>query len=158
MKFHVVMQWPSADILPQVEEASTATDALKACMSLMRRGCRIKSICRTDETGATLALLPRDLVRLARQEGYRVKFPPRVRRTRQALLGILLAVAGSALPNYYGDFCTLLELGTYRVAIRRTEGARPKVLRKIRRPTANGLPQEVWTLDDADEDDPSRYK
>jgi hypothetical protein len=30
----------------------------------------------------------------------------------------------SLLPNYFGDFCTLMEFGTYRVAIRREEGAR----------------------------------
>jgi hypothetical protein len=124
MKFHVVMQWPSSDILPQVEEAGTATDALKACMALMRRGCQIKSICRIDASGATLVLLPRELVTLARQEGYRVKFPPRIRRTRQTLSSILLAIMASMLPNSFGDFCTLLDFGTYRVAIRREEGAR----------------------------------
>lgn len=37
---------------------------------------------------------------------------------------ILLAIVASLLPNYFGDFCTLMEFGTYRVAIRREEGAR----------------------------------
>jgi hypothetical protein len=47
-----------------------------------------------------------------------------VRRTRKAVSSILLALLASLLPNYFGDFCTLLEFGTCRVAIRREEGAR----------------------------------
>jgi hypothetical protein len=72
------------------------------------RGCEIKSIVRTDDAGVTKTLLPRELVRLARQEGCRVKFPPRVRRTRKTVSSILLAIVASLLPNYFGDFCTLL--------------------------------------------------
>jgi hypothetical protein len=124
MKFRLVMQWPSSDILPLVQEAETATAAIKMCLSAMRGGCAIKSIFRTDDAGATETLRPRELVRLAREEGYRVKFPPRVRRTRKAVSSILLALVASLLPNYFGDFCTLLEFGTCRVAIRREEGAR----------------------------------
>jgi hypothetical protein len=124
MKYRLVMQWPSSDILPLVQEAQTATAAIKMCMASMRGGCEIKSICTTDDAGATRALLPRELVHLARQEGYRVKFPPRVRRMRKTVSRILLALIASLLPNSFGDFCTLLEPGTCRVAIRREEGAR----------------------------------
>jgi hypothetical protein len=146
MKFQVVMKWPSSDILPRVQEAQTATAALKACMASMRGGCQIKSICRTDEGGTTQILLPRDLVRLARQEGYKVKFPPRVRRARKTLSGILLAILASMLPNSFGDFCTLMEFGTYRVAIRREEGARRPSKRPTRSveilPTTDELPPD----------------
>jgi hypothetical protein len=124
MKYRLVMRWPSSDILPVVREAHTATAALKMCMASMRGGCEIKSISTIDEAGAARALLPRELVRLARQEGYRVRFPPRVRRTRKTVSSILLALVASLLPNSFGDFCTLLEFGTCRVAIRREEGAR----------------------------------
>jgi hypothetical protein len=124
MKYRLVMRWPSADILPLVQEADTATAAIKKCMLSMRGGCEIKSIFRIDDAGAARALLPRELVRLAHQEGFRVRFPPRVRRTRKTVSSILLAIVASLLPNYFGDFCTLMEFGTYRVAIRREEGAR----------------------------------
>ncbi len=124
MKYRLVMRWPSSDILPHVQEAQTATAAIKMCMASMRGGCEIQSISRTDEAGATSTLLPRDLARLARKEGYRVKFPPRVRRPHRTMASIVLAIVASVLPNYFGDFCTLLELGTGRVAIRREEGAR----------------------------------
>ena len=83
MKYRLVMRWPSSDILPLVQEAQTATAAIKMCMVSMRGGCEIKSISRIDDAGATRSLLPRELVRLAGQEGYQVKFPPRVRRTRK---------------------------------------------------------------------------
>ena len=124
MKYRLVMRWPSSDILPLVREAQTATAAIKMCMASMRGGCEIKSISRIDDAGTTRALLPRELVRLARQEGYQVRFPPRVRRTRKTVSSILLALVASLLPNAFGDFCTLLEFGTYRVAIRCEEGAR----------------------------------
>ena len=87
MKYRLVMRWPSADILPLVQEAETATAAIKLCLAFMRGGCEIKSIFRIDDAGATRALLPRELVRLAHQEGFRVRFPPRVRRTPQAPCG-----------------------------------------------------------------------
>ena len=124
MKYRLVMQWPSSDILPLVQEAETATDAVKMCIASMRGGCQIKSISRMGDTGVTETLLPRELARLARQEGYRVTFPPRVRRMRKSVSSVMLALVASVLPNYFGDFCTLLELGTCRVAIRREEGAR----------------------------------
>lgn len=131
MKYRLVMRWPSSDILPLVQEAETAAAAIKMCLASVRGGCEIKSIVRTDETGITKTLLPRELVRLARQEGYRVKFPPRVRRTRKTLSSILFAIVASLLPNYFGDFCTLLEFGTCRVAIRREEGAHRPTRRHV---------------------------
>lgn len=126
MKYRLVMRWPSSDILPRVQEAETATAAIKMCLASVRGGCEIKSIVRTDDAGGVSTLLPRELVRLARQEGCRIKFPPRVRRTRarKTVSSILLAIVASLLPNYFGDFCTLLEWSSYRVAIRREEGAR----------------------------------
>jgi len=124
MKYRLVIRWPSPDILPLVQEAETAAAAIKMCLASVRGGCEITSIVRTDDTGAISHLLPRELVRLARQEGCRVKFPPRVRRPRKTVVSVLLALAASLLPNYFGDFCTLLEIGTCRVAIRREEGAR----------------------------------
>lgn len=124
MKYRLVMQWPSADILPLVQEAETATAAIKMCVASVRSGCELKKIFRIDDAGAIDSLLPRELVHLARDEGCRIKFPPRVRRRGKTLSSILLAIVASMLPNYFGDFCTLLELGACRVAIRREEGAR----------------------------------
>jgi hypothetical protein len=131
MKYRLVMQWPSSDILPLVHEAETATTAIKMCLAAVRKGCEVESIVRTDDAGVTNILLPRELVRLARQEGSQVTFPPRVRRTRKTVSSILLAIVASLLPNYFGDFCTLLELGSCRVAIRREEGARRPTRRYI---------------------------
>ncbi|MGH8171775.1 MAG: hypothetical protein ACREPX_01430 [Rhodanobacteraceae bacterium] len=132
MKYRLVMRWPSSDILPFVQEAETATVAIKLCMAAMRGGCEIKSIFTIDGADPAKTLMPRELVRLAGEEGYRVKFPPRVRRARKTALSILLAIVASLLPNYFGDFCTLMEFGGCRVAIRREEGAR----RPIRGATA----------------------
>lgn len=124
MKFRLVMQWPSSDILPLVQEARTATAALEMCLASMRGGCEIKSIFKTDEAGAMEAMLLRELVRLAREEGCRIRFPPRARRSRKAVSSVVLALLASLLPNNFGDFCTLLDFGPCRVAIRREEGAR----------------------------------
>ena len=44
-----------------------------------------------------------------------------------------------ALPNSFGDFATGLEFGANRVAVRRSEGARSKA---VRRPEAAQAPRE----------------
>jgi len=135
MKFRIEARWPSSDILPQAKDAASATTAIKACATFLRAGCRISLIERTDDDGRVLILKPRELLRLARAEGCGIRYPPR-RAPRQSLARVLFAILCMALPNGFADFATGLEFGTNRVAVRRSEGARSKT---VRRPESSQL-------------------
>ncbi|HSI00431.1 MAG TPA: hypothetical protein VLA02_07495 [Reyranella sp.] len=141
MNFRIEARWPSSDILPQAKEAANATTAIKACATFLRAGCRISLIERTDDDGRVLTLKPRELLRLARAEGCGIRYPPRRRAPRQSLARILFAILCMALPNGFGDFAAGLEFGANRVAVRRSEGARSKVVRRpesVRPPSQEG--------------------
>jgi hypothetical protein len=116
MKFRIEARWPSSDILPQAEEAASATSAIKACATFLRAGCVISQIERTGDDGNVSRLRPRELLRLARAEGCGIRYPPRRRTPRQRVAGVLFAILGMALPNSFGDFCTTVEFGAARVA------------------------------------------
>jgi len=135
MNFRIEARWPSSDILPQAREAATATTAIKACATFLRAGCVISLIERTGEDGLVSKLRPRELLRLARAEGCGIRYPPRRPARRQRVLGVLLAILCMGLPNGFGDLTTVLEMGANRVAVRRSEGARSKAVRRPERPT-----------------------
>lgn len=121
--FHIDARWPSPDILPETVEAFSATAAIGICTTFLQKGCQIDAVRLTDESGEVCSLRVRDLLKLAREEGYRGRFPPRNRRKPQrTLASILLAMLASALPNSFGDFATVVEFSMGRVAIRRTVG------------------------------------
>ena len=126
MKFRIKATWPTSDILPQVREFGTASAALRACAGFLRSGCRIDSIVVTRDDGSVSRMSESRLVRLARDEGCGIRYPPHRRKARQAVGSIIFAILCGALPNSWGDFATVLDLGTNRVAIRRSQGSRPK--------------------------------
>jgi hypothetical protein len=131
MKFRIEARWPSSDILPQAKEEASATTAIKACATFLRAGCRITLIERTDDDGLVSTLRPRELLRLARAEGCGIRYPPRRRSPqRQGVTRVLFAILCMCLPNSFGDFATSMEFGANRVAIRRTEPARAKGVRR----------------------------
>ncbi len=131
MKFRVEAKWPSSDILPEAKDAATASTALKACAAFLRAGCRISRIERTYADGRVSTMRVAELLRLARAEGCGIRFPPRPGlRVHRSVAGVLFAILCSALPNAFGDFATLMEMTVHRVAIRRSEGARSKTVRR----------------------------
>jgi hypothetical protein len=130
MKFRIEARWPSSDILPQAKEEASATTAIKACATFVQAGCRIMQIERTDDEGRISSLKPRELLRLARAEGCNIRYPPRRRTPRKSAARVLFAILCMALPNGFGDFATLMEFGANRVAVRRSEGARIKAVRR----------------------------
>jgi len=139
MNFRIEARWPSSDILPQAKEAATATTAIKACATLLRAGCIISLIERTGDDGLISKLRPRELLRLARAEGCGIRYPPRRRAPRHSVSRVLFAILCMTLPNSFGDFATLMELGVNRVAVRRSEGVRSNA---ARRPESLRLPRE----------------
>jgi hypothetical protein len=121
--FRIEARWPSLDVLPETAEASSATAAITICASFLRKGCQIFAVRRTNEEGEVSFLRVGAVLKMARKEGYRGRFPPRLRRKSQrTLASILLAMLASALPNSFGDFATVVEFSIGRVAIRRTIG------------------------------------
>jgi hypothetical protein len=149
MKFRIEARWPSSDILPQAKEEASATTAIKACATFLRAGCRITLIEQTDENGLVSTLRQRELLRLARAEGCGIRYPPRRRATpRQSVTRVLFAILCMCLPNSFGDFATSMEFGANRVAIRRTEPARAK---GVRRPDSARPPREKGEAEEPDD-------
>ncbi|MBN9089570.1 MAG: hypothetical protein J0J01_21875 [Reyranella sp.] len=131
MKFRIKATWPTSDILPQVREVGSASAALRACASFLRSGCRIDSITVFRDDGSVSRMAEGRLVRLARDEGCGIRYPPhRRRKARQTMGSVAFAILCSILPNSWGDFATLLDFGTNRVAIRRSQGSRPDARRR----------------------------
>lgn len=80
----------------------------------------------TRDDGSTKRLSESRLVRLAREEGCGIRYPPHRRKVRQTVGSIAFAITCGMLPGSSADVATLLDLGTNRVAIRRSQASHPK--------------------------------
>jgi len=142
MKFRIEAKWPSSDILPQAKEAESATMALKACATFLRAGCNVLRIDRVDEAGGSVRMHPHELLRLARDEGCGIRYPPRVREARRSIASTVFVILCSILPGNWGDFA-VTDFSAPRVVVRRSEGIRSRAT-----PRPAGTQPSIRTYDD----------
>ncbi|CAN5901115.1 hypothetical protein BH11PSE3_BH11PSE3_25600 [soil metagenome] len=101
MMIRLVAHWPSDDILPALEDFTSARAAVQRYRQLMRAGMSSVSIFAVNH-GIMSRLSPTRLKKLSEAE-------PRLPRlvltsARKTIASALLGICASALPNAFGDF------------------------------------------------------
>lgn len=120
MKFRLVAHWPSADILPTIEEHGSARTASRRYRQLMRGGMSSVSIF-VSLDNSMKRLSPTALLRRAQAEP---KSALRFVQARKTIASALLGVLASALPNSFGDFGVVPSWGMLRAARSSRSGRR----------------------------------
>jgi hypothetical protein len=121
MHFRIFVPWPSDDILPMTIVFDTAAAALSEYRRLVNSGLSCVEVHASDQKGSS-RITARKLVALAGAEA----LPPRPRKRRlpRAIVGALLGMVATALPNSFGEnFGPASGYGPLRAA--RTSRARP---------------------------------
>jgi len=121
MNFRIFVPWPSDDILPMTVVFDTAAAALREYRRLVNSGLSCVEVHVSDQKGSS-RITARKLVALAGAEAMPAR--PRKRRLPRAIVGAVLGMMATALPNSFGEnFGPASGYGSWRAA--RTSRARP---------------------------------
>jgi hypothetical protein len=117
MKFYISGQWPVPDLLPASHEATSARDALRQYRQFVRFGMTCVKAFKVNEENDRVLLSLWRLRDLASREA---------RAVRNGISSALLSMIAAALANSFGDFGTVSNTDSRRVARSSQSRQRPR--------------------------------